>query len=545
MNVATILAYMCAGVCIFCGGGVFATELAGREARPNIMLIVAEDMGLQLGCYGDDTVSTPRLDGMAAQGICFENAYVTQASCSPSRASILTGLYPHENNQLGLAQMGYKMHRGIPNLPGLLKKCGYRTGIQGKLHVEPSMDFSFDFMGNRAGYDVQAYADSTAEFLKTTGPEPWFLYINFEDCHKGFVNQYKGIPATPVTGSDVTPFPELDGICSPLLLKEMAGYYNGVQRVDAGVGMLLDLLEKKGLAENTIVIFIGDHGPAFSRAKTTTYELGVHIPFIVRWPGAVRAGASSDALVSTVDILPTLVDFAGQNLPQPLSGASLRELLTTDSDTAWRQTLVTEWHTHIPGFQPQRSIRDSRYKLILNLRTDMPKTGREVDRCVVGRVLDDPALEGTDIKRVFDMLKSPPSVELYDLKTDPIEYKNLAGAADYKEIQDRLLRELQTWRETTCDPFLDPDVFYTYRQYHDEYERLKPERIKQVKPNKQGIRWLKIDMRPFQYDWAGMVTERYKIDSVPEAGNCRLMAAFGGKTQEQTKENSLVNCMES
>ena len=515
MKVATILAHMVAVACIAGGGGAFAVSPAGREAQPNIMLIVAEDMGLQLGCYGDATVPTPRLDGMAAQGTCFRNAYVTQASCSPSRASILTGLYPHENNQLGLAQMGYRMHRGIPNLPGLLKTCGYRTGIQGKLHVVPSEDFEFDFSGNRPSHDVQAYADTAAEFLASAGTEPWFLYVNFEDCHKGFVDQYKGVPAVPVAGSGVKPFPELAEINSPALLKEMAGYYNGVQRIDAGVGLLLDLLDETGLAENTIVVFIGDHGPAFSRGKTTTYELGVHIPFIVRWPGAVRAGVYSDALVSTVDILPTLADFAGQKLPRPLSGASMRKLLTSGSDSAWRQSLVTEWHTHIPGFQPQRAIRDSRYKLILNLRTDIPKTGRDVDRCIVNKVLDDPALEGTEVKRVFDLLESPPSMELYDLKTDPIEYRNLAGTADYRDVQDRLMCELQAWREATCDPFLDQKTFDIYRQYYDEYERLKPERIKLVEPNKQGIRWLKIDMGPFQRDWADIVAERYQVDRVP------------------------------
>lgn len=126
--------------------------------KPNILLITADDLGFQLGCYGDKVATTPNLDRLAAEGVRFTNAYATSASCSPSRASLLTGLYPHQNGQLGLSHLGYSMNPGLPNLPALLKHEGYRTGIIGKLHVEPEGDFPFDYKK----IDIQPTRDTKA-----------------------------------------------------------------------------------------------------------------------------------------------------------------------------------------------------------------------------------------------------------------------------------------------------------------------------------------------------------------------------------------------
>lgn len=490
-------------------GAVLSSTARAQKSgvgRPNLLLIVAEDMGPQIGCYGDRTVPTPHLDRLAGEGVLFENAYVTQASCSPSRSSILTGLYPHRNFQLGLAHLGYRMHRGIPSLPQALKRQGYRTGIQGKLHVNPEGGFPFDVRGNRHSKDIPAYAESADAFLKERGDTPFFLYVNFGDCHKPFVAQVKGLPEKPVTASEIRLFREHGELDTPAVREETAGYYNSVQRVDIGVGLLLDLLSKHGVADNTLVVFIGDHGPPMSRGKTTTYEFGVKIPMILRWPGQSRAGVRSDALVSTVDLMPTLLDAAGAACPTPIDGMSLRPLLKVGA-AAWRDTVCTEWHTHGPGFAPQRTIRDKRYKLILNLRTDIAKPGIGVDGCKVGGALKDPKFEGTQAKRVFDLLESPPAVELYDLQNDPIEYHNLAGQAESADVQGRLMKQLQTWREQTRDPFLDSEVFEAHKRHFDQYVAELPERRKKVKPDRQGRRRVLIDMSLFQRDWADVLAE--------------------------------------
>ena len=486
---------------------------AATQRKPNILMIVAEDMGPHVGCYGDTVAPTPRLDALAKEGVLFRNAYVTQASCSPSRSSILTGLYPHQNNQLGLAHLGYRMHRGIPNLPQLLKACGYRTGILGKLHVSPDREFPFDIRGGGHGKDVRAYATKAAAFMDGAGDAPFFLSVNFGDCHKVFAHQYRGMPAKPTTPDRVRLFPEHGEIDTPKLRDEVAGYYNGVQRVDAGVGMLLDLLDKRSLADNTIVMFLGDHGPPVSRGKTTTYEFGVRIPLIVRWPGVPEPGRRSDGLVSTVDLLPTCVNAAGGTLPSPLAGRDFRPLLAGE-EANWRTTLVTEWHTHGPGFQPQRAIRDARYKLILNLRTDVRKHGLGVDGCAVAAALKSGQFDGTKAKRVFDLLNKPPAAELYDLAADPIEYRNLAGKAELRDVEERLKQQLHEWRVATRDPFLDSATFETYRKHADAFAAALPERRRKIRElrrrkGRKGRIRIPIDMSLFQREWADLRRELY------------------------------------
>ena len=483
--------------------GAAPSERRGA-ASPNIMLIVAEDMGPQIGCYGDTTVPTPSLDALARHGVLFRNAYVTQASCSPSRSSILNGLYPHQTFQLGLAHCGYRTHLGMPNLPGLLKARGYRTGAVGKIHVSPEKQFPFDVRGKHPHKDMRGYAAWARTFIKETADRPFFAYVNFSDCHKPFKTQEKGIPAEPVPVDKVRPFPVHAGMeDEAALLKETAGYYHGVQRVDAGVGMLIDVLEETGHDRGTLVVFIGDHGPPLSRGKTTTYEFGIRIPFLLRWPGRATPGRQTEALISTVDILPTCVAAAGGDLPSPLAGLPLQPLLEGD-EAGWRDTLCAEWHTHGPGFAPQRCIRDRRYKLILNLRTDTPKPGKGVDGCVVSKLIGGAKYDGTDVRRVFDLMQKPPKVELYDLQADPREYRNLAGRPEMREVEQRLLGQLEAWRRETRDPFLDQEFFKRVKQHYQRYRADLPALRKKLKKKR-----VPIDMRPFQRPWAEVLKRDY------------------------------------
>ncbi|MCK5803958.1 MAG: sulfatase-like hydrolase/transferase [Lentisphaeria bacterium] len=233
------------------GAGLAVGRVAAQNTatRPNILLIVAEDMGPTLSCYGDPQVRTPHLDRLAAQGVRFERAFVTQASCSPSRSSILTGLYPHQNGQLGLSHYGFRMPDGLPNLPSELKKADYRTGIVGKLHVNPAKDFPFDFKGVGHGKtrDVRAPAASFRQFLQDGGAKPFFFYLNFADAHTPFSAQVAGVPEHPTKPDDVKPWDFL-GIDSPELRQRVAGYYNSVRRVDEGIGQLMKVLDNPGRA---------------------------------------------------------------------------------------------------------------------------------------------------------------------------------------------------------------------------------------------------------------------------------------------------------
>lgn len=429
--------------------GEVTRKAVGQSATPpNILLIIADDLGQHIGCYGDTTARTPNLNRLATQGIRFVNSYVTQASCSPSRSSIYTGLYPHQtgffppdNNpvgQIGLAYAGsgYAMDPSVITMQQLLKMAGYRTGHIGKLHVYPETSFPFDYRGPDSDdtRDIELIAQRAGEFLVQQPQQPFFLTVCYFDPHEGYLTSFKGYPQLPYSPTEVPPFPWIGTADIPTLREKMAGMYNGIARMDAGVGMLLAKLAQLGLNKNTIVIFTGDNGPYFKRAKITCYEAGLRVPMIVRYPGLISPNRVNNSLVSTVDIMPTVLQAAGVRVPQNLAGRSLMQLFWGNT-TGWRNVLCAEYTSHTrANFRPRRCIRGQRYKYIFNLLPErMPNRKAE---------------------------------ELYDLSTDQYEFKNLAERPEYQNRKNFLRSELLKWRQKTADPLLNPAVLAAMEQEH-------------------------------------------------------------------------------
>ncbi len=424
--------------------------VAATPGRPNILLITADDLGNQLSCYGEKRIQTPHLDGLAAEGVRFANAYVAQSSCSSSRAALLTGRWPHQNGQYGLAHLGFRMHSGQKNLPALLKAAGYRTGIIGKLHVQPAAEYPFDWMPAKekmaAGptRNVRWVAAQSRQFFadaKKSG-QPFFYYVNYFDPHGPYtpnISQVGGLPERPLSADDVEPLPL--GAKTPEARRQVTAIiYNTILRVDAGVGLLLDELKTAGFAENTVVIFVGDNGATVRHGKTTSYEPGVRVPLMIRWPGTAKAGEVRGELVSTIDILPTVLAAAGVSVPPEVEGRSLTALWGGAS-TPWREFLFTEMTFHQPNqFAPQRTVRDGRYKLLLNLapRADQAQ------------------------------------VELFDLRNDPEESRNLADDQGLSSTRSRLERALREWRERTGDPLLDPARLERWKKVAEEWKQSAP-----------------------------------------------------------------------
>ena len=189
------------GTVAFASNSLFTCHQSQKKP-PNILLIVSEDNGPELGCYGDPYVKTPHLDRLAAEGARFENAFVPYSVCSPSRASFLTGLHPHQNGQIGLATHKYSMYREFPNIPSVLKQAGYRTGIIGKLHVNPGSAFPFDFSWNPGKHisfrnrNAREIANAASQFFKKD-EEPFFLSVNFPDAHFPLIKKQYGLPEKP------------------------------------------------------------------------------------------------------------------------------------------------------------------------------------------------------------------------------------------------------------------------------------------------------------------------------------------------------------
>jgi len=444
-----------------------AAALPAQVRRPNILFITADDLGLVLNCYGEKRIRTPQLDKLAASGVRFQTAYVAQASCSPSRSAMFTGLYPHSNGQYGLANGGFSLHENLRDktIPALLKeRAGYRTGIIGKLHVEPEKSFPWDMRetDNAATRRVKTIAPKAEEFMKSTGDTPFFLMVNYSDPHAFrdadkpggwfFPPQVDGLPEKPVDPSRETllDFQQVD---SPAERERTAHYLNAVARLDTGVGLLMEALERTGKGGNTVVVFCGDHGPPFARGKTTVYESGVRVPFFLRWPGVTKAGQVSQRFVSTVDILPTLLDAAGLTSSIPLHGASLRAAV---SGGKWREYLAAEFHYHgARPFYPRRAIRDTRYKLIHNVLAGTAKPSTGIDGDFAYAISREASYEGTAARKAFDTFADPSEFELYDLEKDPVEFHNLAGKPEMAAVENRMKAALLQWRKDATDPFLD------------------------------------------------------------------------------------------
>jgi N-sulfoglucosamine sulfohydrolase len=410
---------------------IFFTLTLSLATPPNILLITGDDLGPQLGCYGDHTITTPNVDLLAAEGVRFEAAYITQSSCSSSRSSIFTGLYPHQNGQIGLAHRGFTMNRAWPTIPAILKQSGYRTGHLGKVHVIPDAAFKWDFEA-KGSRDIQQIRKDFVSFLDK-GKEPFFLKLSFIDPHDDIPDQVGGVPEHPLAHDAVKDFPWSPGGRSESK-RTPASFYNSVKRMDEALGLVLKALEESGQAGNTLIIFLGDNGPPFPCGKQSCYEAGLIEPLIIRWPGHAKAGLVRSEFVSTVDFLPTIL--AAANVPIPsvtaelAEGHSLLPLLEDKPAPEWRKTLFGEMNFHTPSaFHPMRSIREGHYKLIQNL---IPTS-------------------------------KVPAIEFFDLSSDPYEFKNLADSPEVASVKDRMLRELMDWRKKTNDPLLNLDTLKEWR----------------------------------------------------------------------------------
>lgn len=441
---------------------------ASADDRPNVLLIVSEDNGPELGCYGDRYARTPRLDQLASEGVRFETAYVTQSVCSPSRGTIFTGLYPHQNGQIGLATHQFKMFARWPTTYSILKQAGYRTGLIGKTHVNPEsviedfVDFRFQPGSNFAKKNLQEYANKSAEFIGRSD-KPFFLTVNFPDAHWPVQNQVQGRPEEIQSPDDVRPMPFI-GFDNARLRKHVQGYYNCMSRLDGCVGELIDALDESGKADNTLVIYVGDHGAQFARGKVFVTEAGLRIPFMIRWPGKSKPGFVSSQMVSTVDVLPTIVKAAGATVPPGLPGFDLGPLLTGETPPI-RDYLFGERNCDSSDLHfPQRAIRDSRYKLIQTLLSDRKDPGAH--KCLINGASNfrgSPTyeeLKTADAKTqaAYETWLNPPKYQLYDLQNDRHEFVNLASDVAHSETKRRLIQRLEEWKIETNDPLRFPDL---------------------------------------------------------------------------------------
>ena len=448
-------------LCLFWGWSVEA------KAPMNILLITADDHGVQAGCYGDEQARTPNLDRLASHGTLFQNAYVAHSSCSSSRSSILTGKYPHETGQIGLAHLGYTMKSGQLSLPGKLAEAGYRTGIIGKHHVAPFSDVPFqwsrtsDYRAKDDGQGDTSYsvyergrliedmAGFASEFFEQNkaSETPFFLYLNYSDPHKPFQADVKGYPRVKFKPGDIKPFDYLAP--GEATQAELADYYNCISRMDTGVGMVLDRLDELGLRNNTLVIYLGDNGEPFPHAKATINQPGLHVPLIIDWPEKSRPGLEVLAPVSIVSVFSTVLDAAGIYLETSGPG-SLGDYLSGKQEPFG--PVFSEMNAHgVPQYKPQRCVFLDGYKLIIDLLDSS-----ETDPSMFSQLR-------TDGETVFYK-----SCRLYNLDKDALEKNDLSGSPEMDALKKKMLKHITRWMIETNDPWLSLENARAIALAHEE-----------------------------------------------------------------------------
>jgi N-sulfoglucosamine sulfohydrolase len=387
---------------------------------PNIVLIIADDLAWDdLGAYGHPTLRTPNIDRLAKEGLRFDRAYVTTSSCSPSRASLITGRYPHSTDA---EQLHWRLPPDQVTFVELLRKSGYWTAAAGKWHLGDAVKDRFDVVREADRPAASGCEDWVRTLKERPKHKPFFLWLASLDPHRDY--QTATFKAEDVV---IPPFlPE-----TPETRKDFAAYYDEIERLDRYVGLVL-----AELPENTLVLFLSDNGRPFPRCKTTLYESGIRTPLIARWPGRVAPGVCA-SLVSTVDVAPTLLSLAAVEAPPTLQGRSFVPLLDTPG-TSIREYVFAEknWHDYEDRSRAARSLK---YKFIRNDYADLPMTpSADIVRSPTYK-----AMKGEVAPR--------PEMELYDLESDPHELENLAGDSRYARILGKIEDALEEWEAATKD----------------------------------------------------------------------------------------------
>jgi len=424
---------------------------AGAD-RPNIILIVADDLGWHdLGCLGNPDIETPNIDRLAGEGIHFTNAFVTASSCSPSRASIITGQHSHTNGVTGLTHVRKRLMLSPfrRTLPEILSDRGYNTAFEGKWHVAPYFPTSwYGYRERLSGMLPKDFwidsSDKALEFIEENRDKAFFLELDYMDTHRKDDGEFyfaDGFPMDPekIEVPDYYTLPDW-----PEIRTEIAKYYSNAAKMDMMIGEVMDKLDDLGLTENTLVCFVSDNGAPFPGNKMTLYDRGIGTPLILRWPEKILAGGVDGELISTIDIMPTLLEAAGCSIPETVQGRSMLSIATGDGNEPLHDAIFAEMTYHV-NYLPMRAVRTAKWKYVRNYSDD--PVG--LDQCVHM----DWAQRLCELPNQGWIRPRTPE-ELYDLENDPNEQRNLVADPAFENDLKMMRDLLDTHMRETNDPYL-------------------------------------------------------------------------------------------
>lgn len=418
----------------------FTTHAA---TKPNILWLVAEDMGPALGCYGQKEVSTPNLDKLAREGVRYTRAYTTAPVCSASRSAFMTGMYQitiGAHNHRSHRDDGFALPDGVKPIPSWMREAGYFTAnivdLPAECGFKGSGKTDWNFTPPQKPFDGKSWDE-----LKSH--QPFIAQLNFQETHRAYHAPKHADPAKV----ELPPYyPD-----HPIAREDYAQYLDAATALDRKVGLVLAQLEKDGLAENTLVLFQADHGESMVRGKQFCYEEGLHIPLIVRWPGHVKAGTVSNQMIAAIDFAPTFLSVAGAPVPPKMEGRAF----LGDHAAAPRELVFGARDRCDETVFRFRTVRDTRYRYIRNFTPERPflqPNEYKAKQYPVWTLLPKLMAEGklTPPQAALCAPTMPPE-ELYDLEADPHEIKNLANDPAHTETLKRLRSAVEKWITDTHD----------------------------------------------------------------------------------------------
>lgn len=422
---------------------------------PNIVIIMADDLDShQLSSYGGKNLQTKNIDRLAKEGLKFNHFIASEAMCVPTRASLFTGLYPARH---GAYQNHKPIYQDLKGVAHYLNGLGYRVGLTGKNHVTKPFPFEIipGFEPNCVAKTDEYFLDSVESFINNK-QDPYCLFVMSINPHAPWT---VGDPSEFDANKLVLPAHWVDTDLSRTLFTK---YLAEVRRLDDQVGDVLELLERNGQADNTIVIFLSEQGPQFPGGKWTLWDNGQKSAMLIRWPGRIKGGTETDAIAQYEDITPTLVDIAGGQPVEGLDGQSFLNVI--NGDTQRHRQFAFGIHNNIPEgpAYPIRSIRDNDFKLLLNLTPDSAyyikysmNTNNEnlAYTSWVQKAESDPQAQ-----QLVERIANRPPIEFYDLRKDPDELVNLVNDAEYQHKIDEMKAELVNWMEAQGDKGASMDI---------------------------------------------------------------------------------------
>ncbi|MDP6777136.1 MAG: sulfatase [Candidatus Latescibacteria bacterium] len=445
--------------------------MALSKGRPNILVFVPHDLGDHLGCYGHDTVQSPSLDRLAAKGLRLTSYFTAAPECTPSRSGMMTGLYTHQNGLMGLCHRGWELAPEAQHLAQRLWKGGYDTHLFGFQHETGGSPrrLGYNHTHSQQGFKAPAVCGEVTAFLESDlarGEKPWFAHVGFSHVHRPWGEESAFDPDR----IGVPPYlPD-----NPEVRRDLTHFHQSILEMDEAIGGVLQALEGSGLAEDTVVIFTTDHGCPFPRAKSTYYDPGIRLPFIMRCPGRFEGGDTQDALLSNLDFTPTVLELCGLPVPDDLEGRSFLPLL--EGKPYEEREAVFGALYYDAFYDPIHCLRTRTHKYIRSFAVT-PAGAEGADPEVLAthktgiwiRADDSDVQSSLSWQSIADGdHPKPPEEELYDLTEDPLEQSNLAGDPAHAKVLERTRRLMQEMMERTSSPLLtghvSPDLSRTRNQ---------------------------------------------------------------------------------